>query len=704
MTLVSQIKALMTAVAFATVVYVPARAVSKPNDKTAELHPTESEQAACRLVVKMLGTDNYKKVALDDSLSVLVFERYLKGMDQNRSYLMASDVAGFIPYKTHFDEDLRDGNLSAAFAMYNTYKIRYEERFQYAIKQLLNNFNFSVREIYTPDHRKLPFIRTQAEMDKLWRQRVKYDLLELQLAKPDLLKNKEILRKRYQALLNQSARTSSQDVFQLFMTAFTASVDPHVAYFTPFNSAQFSIEASRALEGIGAALALENEFVTIKTITAGGPAYKTRMINPDDRILAIAQGKDGEFQDIFGWRLDDAIALIRGPKGTTVKLKLLAKGKTTADAAQIVEVLRDKIILEDQSAKQEVRSYKVNGRDLKIGVISIPGFYMDYAAAQRRESNYKSTTRDVKLLLDTLKQKMVDGIMIDLRGNGGGSLNEVISLTGLFIHSGPVVQVKDLSQKIQVYEDRDTSVYYNGPLAVLVDRRSASASEIFAAAIQDYGRGLILGSQTYGKGTVQAQVNLDRDLPGLTGLRVSAPGVAKTQDKLGQLNVTTGKFYRITGSSTQHKGVSPDIEMQSFIATSKYGEDNEPSALPWDTIRKSEYVKLGSLDMIMPVLTNMYKTRNQRSQAYKAYGEMIGFYQEHEFITTVPLNVKEFKLMRDQNAAATLAQSNKLRTAIGLPVLKAGEIRTKTDDLDFMKLEAGRILTDFIFLNTNRTR
>lgn len=663
-----------------------------------DVQPDKNESEACRLAVKMLSANNYKKVPLNDSLSVLVFDKYLKSLDENHSYLLAGDVASFEQYKTLLDDDLQKGDLAHVFGMFNTYKMRYEQRLKYALAQLDANFDFTKKDVYMPDRRKMPFIKTEGEMNAMWNERVKYDLLGLQLGNSSITKNKEILKKKYQNLLNQSDRTSSQDVFQLFMNAFTASVDPHAAYFNQFNASQFSVGVTRALEGIGATLTLENEYVTIKGLTAGGPAYKTKMINAGDRIIGIAQGKDGQFQDVRGWRLDNAIAIIRGPKGTIVKFQVLAKGRSDSEEPQIIQVVRDKIILDDQSAKQEIRTYKANGKEVKIGVISIPAFYLDYNAFEAGDRNYKSTTRDVKLLLDTLKQKNVDGIMIDLRGNGGGSLNEAISLTGLFIPFGPVVQVRDVNEHIKVNGDVDTSTYYSGPMAVLVDRTSASASEIFSAAIQDYGRGLVLGSQTYGKGSVQTQIDLNKVAMKLAAQNGENAGAEK-QNQFGQLNVTIGKFYRINGSSTQHKGVMPDIPLPSFIATSKYGEDNEPSAMPWDTIGKSEYAKVGSFSKVLPVLANLYQKRNQTNSAYKAYSNLVKAYQENEGPKPVSLNEGEFKRTRDSNTQRALERDNQLRVAIGLAPLKKGEVKPLTDDLDFMKTEAGQILTDYILLN-----
>jgi carboxyl-terminal processing protease len=663
-------------------------------DGPGDILPNENESTVCRLVVKMISTSNYKKVPMNDSLSVLVFNRYLKSLDENHSYLLATDVARFDQYKTQLDEDLQKGDLSKVFDMFNTYKIRYQERLKYSLEQLNTNFDFTKKDVYIADRKKLPFVKTEAEMNAIWDKRVKYDMLDLRLTNPDMAKNKETLKKKYQNLLAQLGKTSSQDVFQQIMNAFTASVDPHISYFNPFNAAQFNVDISRSLEGIGASLALDNENVVIKSLSPGGPAYKTKLLNVDDRVIAIAQGKDGQFEDIAGWRLDNIISLIRGPKGTTVKLKVLAKGKSASDEPQIIEVVRDKIILADQSAKQEIRTYKANGKNVKIGVISIPAFYIDYPAFDAGDPNYKSTTRDVKLLLDTLKEKQVDGIMIDLRGNGGGSVNEAVSLTGLFIPSGPVVQLRDANH-IQVAKDQDASIYYNGPLAVLVDRTSASASEIFSGAIQDYGRGLILGSQTYGKGSMQNQLDLNK----LASMQNGAAGIGSNPTQFGQLNLTVGKFYRINGSSTQHKGVTPDIELPSFILPSKYGEDTEPSAMPWDTIGKSDYIKVGSFSKVIPVLSNQYKKRNETLPAYQAFNNVVKAYQTNQAPASIPLNEQELKRTRSLNAEKALERDNRLRVAMGFPALSKGQVKAKTDDVDMMRTEAGEILTDYILMN-----
>jgi carboxyl-terminal processing protease len=557
--------------------------------------------------------------------------------------------------------------------------------------------------------------------------RVKYDLLSLKLATPDIAKDKETLRKRYKNLLSQSEKLSSADVFQRYMDAVTEAVDPHTNYFTPFNASQFNMEMSRSLEGIGATLTTENDLVTIQSIVAGGPAFKSKQIDVGDHIIGVAQGADGEFQDVIGWRLDNAIGLIRGHKGTLVKLKIIPKGKTTSDAPKIVEIVREKIILQDQSVKKEIKTYNENGKTIKIGIINIPAFYIDFKEYQAGNPNYKSTTRDVRLVLDTLKQMNVDGVVIDLRENGGGSLSEAISLTGLFIKTGPVVQVRDAQNRIEADEDDDPSVAYAGPLAVLVDRFSASASEIFSGAIQDYGRGLILGTQTYGKGSVQNEIDLDNVIspsakqrvmdamsarakvpgngtPVSAGPNTGANATPTNQSTFGQLNLTIAKFYRISGSSTQHKGVTPDIMFPSLIPLDKYGEDTEPSAMPWDTIPKSNYTVVGSFKTVLPKLTQLYKARQTNSPTYKYLMDVQADYKKDDAEKSLPLNEVALKKQRDADAEKNLARENSIRVAMGYAPLKKGQTKPKGEDIDFIKKEAGQILTDYITLDNKITK
>lgn len=670
-------------------------------DGSTNLQPDQVQSQVAKEVASLISSYNYKKVPLNDSLSAVVYDRYIKALDENHNYLLASDIKDFNRFKTAIDDDLKAGNLNDVFYIFNVYQKRYLERINYSLSQLDKTYDYTKNETFTYDREKEPWMSSEADMNKLWSQRVKYDLLNLKLASTDVTKNKETLRKRYQNLISQAKKLSNQDVFQLFMDAFTESVDPHTNYFNPANAANFNIEMSRSLEGIGASLQSENEYITIKSIVAGGPADKSRQINIEDRIVGVAQGKTGEFQDIVGWRIENAIALIRGTKGTTVRLRLLPKG--AGAKPRVVEMVREKIVLKDQLAKKEIRTYNSNGKTVKIGIINVPAFYIDFNAYRAKDPNYQSTTRDVKLILDTLKRENVDGVILDLRQNGGGSLIEAIELTGLFIKDGPVVQVRDTRNRVEVNEDEDSSVAYAGPLAVMTDRFSASASEIFAGAIQDYGRGLIIGTQTYGKGTVQSAIELDKVInPSLrdmiTSMTKKANGTG-AESKFGQLNLTVAKFYRISGSSTQHKGVLPDISFPSVIPLDKYGEDTEPSALPFDMIAKSNYTKVGDLSGVIPQLTKSHEQRMASNANYKYLLEDIADYKKRQNETSVTLNEQQLKQQRDADEQKAFERNNLRRAALGLTPLQKGQTRPKNEDLDFLKMEAGQILTDFVGLD-----
>jgi len=681
-------------------------------DGVKNIQPDEQQSIVCKTIATLISKYNYKKVELNDSISVVIYNRYLKTMDESHNYFLASDIQDFDKYKTVLDDDAKTGNLNDAFYIFNVYQKRYIERMTYSISQLDNNFDFSKNDNFTYDRDNQPYVSSVAEMNKLWTERVKYDMLNLKLAGNDVAKSKDLLKKRYENLLSQANKLNNQDVFQVFMDAFTESIDPHTSYFNPANAANFNIDMSRQLEGIGAGLNIENEFVIIKSLTPGGPAEKSKQVNVDDRIVGVAQGPGGEFQNVVGWRIDNAIALIRGKKGTIVRLELLPKGQSVGSKPKIVELTREKIILKDESAKKEIRTYNQNGKIVKIGVISVPAFYIDFNDYKSGNPNYKSTTHDVKLLIDSLKQQGVDGIVMDMRQNGGGSLLEAVDLTGLFIKTGPVVQVRNPNNEIEVDKDEDPSVAYSGPLAVLVDRFSASATEIFSGAIQDYGRGIILGTQTYGKGSVQNAIDLDRVIPpsmleraaALVGKDKKSVKVSTgSQSVFGQLNLTIAKFYRITGNSTQHKGVTPDITFPSVIPMEKYGEDTEPSAMPFDIIAKSDYTKVGDFTSVLPQLKKLHDTRMEASPNYKFMLEDIAEGKKHEAEKSVTLNEAKLKAQRDADDKKQFEENNQRRVAMGLPALKKGETKKRGDDLDFLKREAGQVLTDYISLDNKFT-
>src|SRR5690606_32010074 len=431
--------------------------------------------------------------------------------------------------------------------IFNVYSKRYLEAIEYALSQVDAEHDFTLDENFTNFREKLDWFHTEEEMKDHWRKRVKFDLLSLRLASAESEeseeKNKETLRKRYKNLISQSKQTNSNDAFQVIMAAFTDAVDPHTTYYNPSFAQAFNEGMSNTLEGIGARLQMENEMVTIKEIIAGGPAFRDKTLKIDDRIIGVAQG-DGEFEDIIGWRLDAAVAKIKGPKGTVVRLKILPAGQDIAAQPVIVSLTRDKIVIEEESAKKAVKTVKgEDGKTYRIGVITLPKFYIDFEAYRKRDPNYKSTTRDIRLILDTLNQEKVDAIVLDLRNNGGGSLQEAIELTGLFIDQGPVVQVRNVDNRVEIEKDKDKGAKWTGPFAVIINRFSASASEIFAGAIQDYGRGIVLGSTTYGKGTVQSAVDMSRFISPTNRLLLKAAGGQDTDvpigaPQFGQINIT----------------------------------------------------------------------------------------------------------------------------------------------------------------------
>jgi carboxyl-terminal processing protease len=675
-----------------------------------DIQPDEQQSIVVRTVAQFITGYNYKKVELNDSISTVVYNRYLKMLDESHNYLLAADVQDFDKYKTALDDDVKEGNLNDVFYIFNVYQKRYIEHLQFSLAHIDDNFDYTKDETFTFDRSSLPWIASQADMDNVWKARVKYDLLNLKLANTDIAKDKETLKKRYQDLLSQANKLNNQDVFQLFMDAFTEAIDPHTNYFNPANAATFNIEMSRQLEGIGAGLYTQNEYITIRSLTPGGPAEKSKQINIDDRIVGVAQGGAGEFQNVVGWRIENAIALIRGKKGTIVRLEILPKGSSVGSKPKVVEMVREKIILKDESAKKEIRTYNSNGKTLKIGIISVPAFYIDFNDYKSGNPNYKSTTHDVKLILDSLKQEGVDGIVMDLRQNGGGSLLEAVDLTGLFIKTGPVVQVRNSDNQVEVDKDEDPSVAYSGPLAVLVDRFSASATEIFSGAIQDYGRGLIIGTQTYGKGSVQNAIDLDKVItPSITqriaSLTKKDPKAVSTgsQSVFGQLNLTIAKFYRITGNSTQHKGVTPDIQFPSIIPLDKYGEDTEPSAMPFDVIAKTNYNKAGDFSTVIPQLRKLHEQRMEGSASYKYLLQDIADFKKREDEKSITLNEAKLKQQRDADEKKAFEGENERRVAMGLPALKKGQAKPRNEDLDFLKKEAGQVLTDYIGLDNKLT-
>ncbi|MDN4165831.1 carboxy terminal-processing peptidase [Cytophagales bacterium LB-30] len=565
---------------------------------TAKVIMPSDDQLKSQMVITGLITNyHYRKIPLADSLSSVILDTYIESLDYNKLYFLASDIKSFEKYRYSLDEDLKKGNLVPAYHIFNVFKKNFLTR-QVFIKELLKTpFDFTADEYYEADREKASWATTEAELDEEWRKMLKSQAISLMLSGKDWEGTAKILNERYDRLNKAIVQYNSEDVFSMYMNAFAESYDPHTSYLSPAASDNFKIDMSRELEGIGATLRTDNDFTRVAEIVPGGPAFKSKQIYKDDRIIAVAQGDNGEFVDVIGWRLDEVVKLIRGPKGTVVRLQILEASAGANAMPKEIRIVRDKVKLEEQSAKKEVIDIQQNGKNYRLGVISVPAFYINFEDAQKGVKDYKSTTNDVRKLINELKAENIQGLVIDLRYNGGGSLLEAIDMTGLFIEQGPVVQVKNSDGSIDVGDDKNTEIAYDGPLAVLTNRFSASASEIFAGAIQDYERGVIIGEQTYGKGTVQNLIDLQRFIP-------------DAKSDLGQVKLTLAKYYRITGGSTQHKGVSPDIAFPSVFSASEYGESSQPSALPYDEIRPTRFTSFDKIDA--KVIQNLQKSYSSR--------------------------------------------------------------------------------------------
>jgi carboxyl-terminal processing protease len=555
-----------------------------------DLQPTDTQRKVERLVFGILSNYHYRKVPVNDSLSSKIFDAYLKNLDPNKVYFLASDIEEVEKYRFTIDEQLNLGDLTSAFQIYNLYQKRMMERFAYVDKIIKQPMDFTIEETYQPDREKAAWAKSSADLDDYWRKDVKRQLLDWKIGgKADTTAVRE-LNDRYKRSAKYMARTRAEDVFQVFMNAYTDSIDPHTSYMIPKAAQEFNKDMAQSFEGIGATLRLEGDYVTIQDLVPGGPAFRSKQINPKDRIVGVAQGDEGAFVDVIGWFTDDAVKLIRGPKGTVVRLKILPGSGVTGSPTTEVRIVREKIKLEEQTAKKEILNFKQGASTYKLGLITIPMFYRDFEGARKREADFKSTSADVRKFLNEFKQEGIDGLVIDLRNNGGGSLIEAVELTGLFIPKGPVVQRKQSDGKISQEIDRDPAQVYDGPMAIMINRFSASASEIFAAAIQDYKRGIIVGEQSYGKGTVQSVIDLDNYM-------------ANEKDPVGQLKITLEKFYRVNGSSTQHKGVSPDFALPSAFSAEEFGESSQPSALPWDMIPTTAYTPTNNI--VAPALAQL---------------------------------------------------------------------------------------------------
>jgi carboxyl-terminal processing protease len=673
--------AVLLALLLAGSVQTPANTASLPPGAVA---PTDTQRATARKIGRILEEAHYSRAPLDRKMSEVVFQRYLEMLDPQHDYLLQSDIDEFSAYRDQFDDMIRTGDIDPAFVMFFRFQQRNRERLQYALSLLNTEPDWNVDESYDFDREHAPWPTSTAELNDLWRKRVKNDTLSLLLTGKTWPEAVDILRKRYDRVLKRIDQVSPEDVFEGLMNSYARAYDPHTSYFSPRSSEEYRIQMSLNYDGIGASLQQADDYTTIQSVIEGGPAAVAGTLKTNDRITGVGQGADGSFTDVIGWRLDDVVQLIRGKAGTVVRLQVLPAGAAPGTPEKVLQFVRNKVTLEAQAAHSSVRTVTRDGRTYKIGVITVPGFYQDIAAENAGDESYRSTTRDVLKLLRELKTQNIDGLLIDLRGDGGGYLPEATALTGLFIDKGPVVQLRDTSGRLEVLDDPESGPAYDGPLAVLVDRMSASASEIFAGAIQDYHRGLILGQTTFGKGTVQNLVPLDR----------------WSKDPVnGQLTVTIGKFYRVTGESTQHRGVQPDIPLVSVIDAKEVGESTLESSLPWDRIAGVPFKTSTTVQSkAVPLLVSEEDQRAQHDPDYRWLVSDVAAIDTLRGQHSVSLNLKVRREERAREDKERLDRENARRTAKNLPPLKSVEDldKAKDDEPDVMLEQAAQIVTDML--------
>ncbi|MFC3149645.1 carboxy terminal-processing peptidase [Litoribrevibacter euphylliae] len=659
------------------------------SDELSLLTPDIVHPGTNREIVLSLLKGHYSSPTIDDNLSKKMFDSYLQSLDPNKLYFTAADIQSFSQNSLSLDNALLTNNLKPAFEIFNSYQQKLVERMEWVLAQLNDEsyqWNFEQNDQLLIDRSEAPWETSQEALNTLWDKRIKNAMLGLVLAGKEQDEAKETLIKRYKNQLNRAKQTKSEDVFELYMNAFTMTFDPHTNYLSPRDAENFDINMRLSLQGIGAVLQSDNEYTKVVRLIAAGPADKAGELKPGDRIVGVGQDEDGEMVDVIGERLDDVVKKIRGKRDTLVRLEIIPASSTDITQTKIIKIVRDKVKLEEQSAQKDIIEITRNGQTHKIGVINIPTFYMDFEAFRKRDPNYKSTSRDVKNLIAELQAEDIDGLVVDLRNNGGGSLFEARELTGLFIRQGPTVQVRDIDQNVQVHTNSDSNVYYDGPMAVLVNRLSASASEIFAGAMQDYQRAIVLGGQTFGKGTVQSLQRLNH----------------------GEIKLTQAKFYRISGKSTQNMGVIPDIEFPSLYNKDVVGESSLDNALPWDTISSVHHSRYGNFSPLMPSLESNHQARIEHNPDFQYLNKQIQRLNEQRNKEYISLNMTTRKSERESMEEASLVLENERRKAKGEEPFESVEAMNefnseqdaekKPAQEDAILVESGEILLDMVSL------
>ena len=659
------------------------------------LAPEPVHRRTARKIIAYLKERHLKKLPLDDDLSLRVFDRYVEELDQQHLFFLESDLREFAPLRLTLDDTIQRGNLDPAYRIFNRYQQRQVEHLVYLIDTVGNGLeamDFHQEGTVEADRSDAPRPVDKAEQEAIWYRRLKNEVLNLKLAGKTLTEIQSTLDRRYQSQLNRVAQNNSEDVFRTYMNAWAGTFDPHTQYFSPRMSENFKIQMSLKLEGIGALLQSEDEHTKVVRLVPAGPAEKGKELMPGDRIVGVGQGPEGEITDVVGWRLDDVVQRIRGPKGTVVRLEILPAGMDNEYQTRIISIVRNTVKLEEQAAKKEILEIERDGRTFTLGVITVPTFYLDFQAYHEGREDYKSTTRDVRRLVAELKESGVDGIVMDLRDNGGGALQEANELTGLFIDKGPTVQIENEEGQISALYDDDGGIAYEGPLVVMVNRLSASAAEIFAGAIQDYQRGVVTGSKTYGKGTVQSLVDLGH----------------------GQLKLTFAKFYRVSGDSTQHRGIVPDILFPPVYDAEQLGESALQDAIPWSHIQPSEFIPYGDLRRYIPEMQQQHTLRTSHSADFAYLRADLAFRKESGQRKLLSLNEEQRRKRREKSESERLVLENKRRIAKGLPPLESLEeaeddnevanengigIGKTTDEPDPLLMESAYVLLDLILFS-----
>ncbi|MBB3219630.1 carboxy terminal-processing peptidase [Pseudoduganella umbonata] len=628
-----------------------APAADKAADKAAveQLKPAAQQTQAALWASRVLSRYHYKATPLDDAMSEKIYDRYFKSLDAEKLFFVQADLDKYAGAKAKLDDAIVGENLQMPFDIYNLYQQRFNERIAYARELLKTKPDFTLDESYQYDREKAEWVKSEADIKDLWRKRVKNDWLRLKLAGKDDKAIRDTLDKRYENYLSRSRKLNGEDVFQIFMNAYAMSIEPHTNYLGPRASDNFDIQMRLSLEGIGAVLQTRDEYTVIREIVTGSPAGMSGKLKVGDRIVGVAQGDAGAVTDVLGWRIDDVVQQIRGPKDSKVRLQVLP-GDAGPDAKPVmISLVRKKISMEEQSAKKTIMEVKDGAVKRRIGVISLPTFYQDFEARRRGDKDYKSATRDVARLLGELKKDKVDNVLIDLRNNGGGSLTEAVELTGLFIDKGPVVQQRSAEGRVEVENDTLPGLAWDGPIGVLINRGSASASEIFAAAVQDYGRGVVIGEPSFGKGTVQTLISLDR--------------FAQDKQRLGELKMTVAQFFRINGGTTQLRGVTPDIKLPQLSDAENFGESSYDNALPYTVIKPAVYIPAGEVKDIIPLLTKKHEARVAKDKDFQFLVDDVNYIKKQRKDNLISLNEKERRKERDEQEARAKQRDARLAAA-----------------------------------------